>query len=285
MPSTALSPSHALLHRIPALWRASELGAPQGPVFSTGFAALDAVLPGGGWPAGQLTELLQPEAGWREWRLLAPALAPLSQQGTVLLVGPPWVPYLPALAAQGLRVSALRWVQAQTPAERLWVAEQALRCRDLAALLVWLPEGPASQASSLRRLHLAAQAGAQPQPPGLWALRPWRVHAQSSPAPLRIGLSAGAEDGLSLNVFKRRGQALSQALWLAAARPPALRPRPTWPPVPSGPSGPSMHPVGIPVLAPEATDPSAFRVGGRAARAVSDRGAHVVDRPAARTLS
>ncbi|MDD0808754.1 translesion DNA synthesis-associated protein ImuA [Curvibacter sp. RS43] len=275
MSSSSSSSSHRLLQSIPALWRASELGGPQAPVFSTGFAALDAELPGGGWPAGQLTELLQPEAGWREWRLLAPALAPLSQQGSVLLVGPPWVPYLPALASQGLRVSALRWVQAQTPAERLWAAEQALRCRDLAALLVWLPQ---CQASSLRRLHLAAQAGAQPQPPALWALRPWSAQHQSSPAPLRLGLSAGAADGLSVSVFKRRGQLLAQPLCLAAARPPALRPAVGTPVLPITPVTPAAPGLGL-AMSPPGRTPA---LGRSAPGLTLHRVAHVVDRALAR---
>ena len=92
--------SALLLDAIPSLWRASDLGRSAAPVCPSGFAALDAELPGGGWPCGQLTEVLQPEAGWREWRLLAPCLARLSQQGSVVLVGPPLVPHLPALAWQ-----------------------------------------------------------------------------------------------------------------------------------------------------------------------------------------
>ena len=45
------------------------------PITTSGFAALDAQLPGGGWPHGVLTELLLPEPGVGELRLLAPALA------------------------------------------------------------------------------------------------------------------------------------------------------------------------------------------------------------------
>ena len=42
------------------LWRGDEFGAPAASVLPTGFARLDAELPGGGWPCGALTELLQP---------------------------------------------------------------------------------------------------------------------------------------------------------------------------------------------------------------------------------
>ncbi len=59
----------------PALWRASQLGGGRGAVSPSGYAALDAQLPGGGWPHGELTELLLPRCGIGELRLLAPALA------------------------------------------------------------------------------------------------------------------------------------------------------------------------------------------------------------------
>ena len=87
------------------VWRADQLApvAGAGAVRPTGHAALDAELPGGGWPAAGLTELLLPAPGCGELRLLAPALAGLS----VLWVAPPLLPYAPALAALGLAVHRL----------------------------------------------------------------------------------------------------------------------------------------------------------------------------------
>ncbi|MFX8125914.1 hypothetical protein ABTL08_19180, partial [Acinetobacter baumannii] len=40
------------------LWRGSSLGAHSAPTLPSGFAALDAELPGGGWPLGAVTEKL-----------------------------------------------------------------------------------------------------------------------------------------------------------------------------------------------------------------------------------
>jgi hypothetical protein len=57
-----------------AVWRADELARQAGATRPTGHAVLDAVLPGGGWPVGALVEVLQPQAGQGEWRLLLPAL-------------------------------------------------------------------------------------------------------------------------------------------------------------------------------------------------------------------
>lgn len=79
LPPAAADP--VALH--PALWRASQLGRPGREIaWTTGFAALDAVLPGGGWPAGALTELLLPHPGVGEWRLLAPVLAAVQRGGS-----------------------------------------------------------------------------------------------------------------------------------------------------------------------------------------------------------
>jgi len=203
-----------------AVWRADALAhaSGEGRTLPSGHAALDAQLPGGGWPVGALCEILQPQAGQAEWRLLLPALRSLTQ--AVVLVAPPYVPFGPGLAAQGLNVQQLLWVQAQALAERLWAAEQALRCAGVGAVLLWL--GPV-RSEHLRRLHLAAQAHAKL----LWVMRPVAAQDESSPAVLRLVLSeeaagaAGAEGALAVQVQKRRGPPLAQALSLPA-RPAAL---------------------------------------------------------------
>ena len=57
------------------VWRAGELGSASVQTVASGYPALDAVLPGGGWPQGALIEVLQPQSGQQEWGLLAPGLA------------------------------------------------------------------------------------------------------------------------------------------------------------------------------------------------------------------
>jgi len=124
-----------------AIWRGNALGGQAASVLSTGHAALDAELPGGGWPCQSLTEILQAPQAHAEWRLLAPGLARLvAQGGTVLLVGPPHCPHLPALRREGLREDRLIWVDVSVPAERLWATEQALKARSVSAVLAWLPQ-------------------------------------------------------------------------------------------------------------------------------------------------
>src|ERR1035437_149775 len=87
-----------------AIWRGTEVAQASQSVVASGFPALDAQLPGGGWPCNCLTELLQPQPSLCEWRLLSPALAVLvASSGQILLVGPPKRPHAPGLLKLGIR--------------------------------------------------------------------------------------------------------------------------------------------------------------------------------------
>nr|WP_236589343.1 translesion DNA synthesis-associated protein ImuA [Ramlibacter aurantiacus] len=180
------------------VWRVHELAAREEETLSTGLPALDAELPGGGWPVGQLVELLQARPQQHVWRLLLPALARAvqSEAGPVVLVAPPHPVFAPSLAAQGLPGGRLLWVKADKPPARLWSAEQALRCAEAAAVLAWLPK---VEAAELRRLHLAAQQ----QRRLLFVFRPESARHQASPARLRLLVESG--DALKVHVIKRRG--------------------------------------------------------------------------------
>lgn len=202
-----------------AVWRADALGGTPGATMASGHAALDAVLPGGGWPLDAVSEVLQPHGLHAEWRLLLPALVRLQQAGAgaLVLVGPPHLPFGPALKAQGLAVQRLLCVQVAEPPGRLWAAEQALRCSGVQAVLAWLPQ---VRADHLRRLQVAAQMHRKP----LFALRPAQAQAESSPAVLRLQLAwppakpagpAQGADVLCLRVLKRRGPPLAQPLLLS----------------------------------------------------------------------
>ena len=211
-----------------AVWSADTLGGAPGATLTSGYPALDAVLPGAGWPLDALSELLQPPGLHAEWQLLLPALVRLQQAspGELVLVGPPHVPFGPALQSQGLAVQRLLWVQVSEPQARLWATEQALRCAGVLAVLAWLPQVRAEQ---LRRLQLAAQTHGKP----LFALRPAQAQADSSPAVLRLLLAPWPDnlavetqtqtqaqsqvqgtDALCLHVLKRRGPPLLQPLLL-----------------------------------------------------------------------
>jgi protein ImuA len=193
------------------LWRADRLASPVGGSEAlarpTGFAVLDAELPGGGWPAAGLTELLHSAPGSGELRLLAPMLA--ASSAPLLWVAPPLQPYAPALMALGLPPERLVVAEAERAADAAWAAEQALRAGVLAAVLWWQGREPVAS-PTLRRLHLASLEGRTP----LFALRPMSVRSHSSPALLRLALDLSAPGQLALDVFKRRGPPLAAPLMI-----------------------------------------------------------------------
>src|SRR5690349_1866012 len=141
-----------ILQRQP-VWRGASLaqGVPGAP---TGFDSLDAALPGRGWPAAQLTELLADATGIGELQLVLPVLRALTTSGKrVVWLAPPHLPYPPALAASGLDVARLAIVQPRSRVDALWAAEQVLRTSASHALLAWLPR---LRYAELQRLALAA---------------------------------------------------------------------------------------------------------------------------------
>lgn len=205
------------------LWRASELATHDTPALPSGHTALDAALPGGGWPLGPLIDVLLPPGGHPEWRLLLPALQQV--RAATVLVGCPHLPHLPALTAQGLKPRPLVHITAHSATERLWAAEQALHCHELGALLVWLP---AASPAALRRLQLSPRAAGDDTgtpPPLVLALRPRAHRHEACAAPLRLSVDSLGRDGLRVEVFKRRGPPLLQPLHLVTPLPVGTRAR------------------------------------------------------------
>jgi protein ImuA len=201
------------------IWRAGELsGAASQEAVGTGYPLLDAVLPGHGWPQGAMTEVLQPQAGLHEWGLTARALAGvqaasgLQQTGRMLvLVGPPHLPFGPALGARQIdmaRVLCVRGKAGNAPS-LLWATREALQCADVAGVLAWLPD---ARSAHLRRLQIAAHMHNKL----LFVFRPLRAQHESSPAPLRLLLEGAVhEDGnLLVHVLKRRGPPLAAPILL-----------------------------------------------------------------------
>ncbi|QQX85244.1 translesion DNA synthesis-associated protein ImuA [Cupriavidus necator] len=180
----------------PALWRASQLARNTTRTVDTGYPALSAELPGGGWPTGTLVELLVQQAGIGELRLLRPALVSVSKRSIVFLE-PPHAPQSVAFANWGLAPEQVLWVRGRRTADSLWAAEQLLRAGTCGALLFWQSH---IRGESLRRLHLAAQSGET-----LFCLmRPLACAQDASPAPLRLRVTP-AETGVEVLFIKRRG--------------------------------------------------------------------------------
>lgn len=186
----------------PAIWRGGDC-APEPAAVPSGFAALDAVLPGRGWPQAALTEVVLAREGIGEVRLALPALVRL-QAGNrdVVWIAPPHLPYAPALAAAGLDLARLLIVRCRSVADQLWAYEQALRAPECGAAFAWL--GPHDD-RVLRRLAVAAREGRT------WGVL-WRRPGQqavATAAPLRLALAPQGRR-LAVQVMKRRGGGVAQ---------------------------------------------------------------------------
>ena len=197
----------------PSLWLGHQLGRIGSDAVATGFARLDAELPGGGWPRRALAELLLPHAGVGEIRLLAPALVAAQRAGRlVMFFDPPAALAAAALAGLGFDVEELLIIQTRARvvpgSDSLWALEQALKSGHVGAVVAWLP--PRLRADRLRRLQLAAHQHDGPA----FVMREAAVAGRPTASPLRLGLQAGGADRLQVRVLKRRGPPLEAPLSL-----------------------------------------------------------------------
>ena len=197
----------------PSLWLGHQLGRIGSDAVATGFARLDAELPGGGWPRRALAELLLPHAGVGEIRLLAPALVAAQRADRlVMFFDPPAALAAAALAGLGFDVEELLIVQTRARvvpgSDSLWALEQALKSGHVGAIVAWLP--PRLRADRLRRLQLAAHQHDGPA----FVVREAAVAGRPTASPLRLGLQAGGADRLQVRVLKRRGPPLEAPLSL-----------------------------------------------------------------------
>ncbi|TVP80574.1 translesion DNA synthesis-associated protein ImuA [Thioalkalivibrio sp.] len=181
----------------PGIWRGREAGSPTVPARPSGHAQLDQALQGG-WPRGQLTELIGGPFGSGETRILLPMLAACTRdQRRVVLVGPPATPWIPGWRQLGVDPELVLMIRTATEEDAVWSCEQILRQPDTGALLAWLR---GTDGAPLRRLRLAASAGDA----CAFLYRPPAAAQQPSPAHLRIRWQ-GDGDHLRLEVIKQTG--------------------------------------------------------------------------------
>jgi hypothetical protein len=177
------------------VWRGQAVATPSAQCQPTGNSALDAVLPGGGWPDAALSEILVAATGTGELRLLWPTLARLTRAGErVVLIGPLHQPYPQAWLAAQIDLRYLSIVQSQSR-DILWATEQCLRSGSCGAVVCWPRE---ADDRSLRRLQIAAETGQTLA----FAYRPLAASVNASPAALRLVVDA---QPVQIRVLKCRG--------------------------------------------------------------------------------
>jgi cell division inhibitor SulA/protein ImuA len=186
-----------LLQNNPQIWRAKDAGRYQMAGTPTGFLELDAILPGGGWPANAILEMVVPQPGIGELRLLLPLMRSMTQQRRwILWVSPPYIPYAPALERAGIDMNYVVVIQADhSHKDTLWSIEKALQSKACALVFTWL-NGLAHGA--IRRLQLAAETGHS------LAVLFRQRDDKHSPAALRLRLHPSAA-GVHVEVLKARG--------------------------------------------------------------------------------
>jgi len=210
MNTVATAPSLDAVLNHPAIWRGGACARVSTPGVPTGFAELDAFIPGGGWPVGALTEIYAERTGIGEFQLIMPAAATLTQSGRwVSFITPPHVPYAPALIENGVNLARLLTINTAAD-DSLWAAEQALSAHCCGAAALWLDH---IHERALRRLQLAAENGGST----LFLFRSARV-APASPAVLRLHVSR-AQNRTIVRILKRRGGGLPAPITLDLHRP------------------------------------------------------------------
>jgi hypothetical protein len=190
----------------------------------TGFAALDAELPGGGWPRGAVVEMMVRHDGIGEMALLMPALTMMATKAAnwVVCVAPPMLPFAPGVA--GAAISRLMVVHACGD-DAAWACARALDTEGVGVLLAWLPN---SRAATLRRLQLLAEHSEAL----VFVFRPCVCARQASPAPLRLMVEAnkfysdgvspaptGECESLAIHLLKRRGAGRVAPVYVKVSRP------------------------------------------------------------------
>lgn len=178
-------------------WRARRPGVDAG-IIATGFSELDALLPGGGWPRGAVTEIGIARQSVGALRLLLPVLAQLSHENRWLgWVAPPHIPYSPALAAAGVDVSRVLLVHPSARQDGLRAVEQCLRAGTCGAVLAWPMLG---DPGVMPRLQRAACAGDSTG----FMFCPQQLATRPSAAALRIRLDTHSDGNLSVSLLRRR---------------------------------------------------------------------------------
>lgn len=190
------------LDNIPHVWRGIVRDPrARGAIIPSGFSALDDAL-GGGWPAGELIELLVDQEGIGELQLLLPlarALMDERPEYVILWVNVAYDLNAVALLQHGIEPSRQWFAGPLRDRDSVYCIETGVRSQACALVLAWLPTASTSQ---LRRIKLGCVATRTM----CVLFRPQSARSSASPAGLRASL-VNHEARLQIDVFKQRARA------------------------------------------------------------------------------
>lgn len=195
-----------LLQNNSSIWRGRESVQVNVRSLSTGFKALDDILPANGWPLNALVEILLPHWGIGELQLLLPALVSATQNKPcqarqtekqwIAMLAPPFIPYAPALSHAGVNLEHFIVIPKEAiNNEALWAMEKILHSQSCCIAMCW-PHYINDKA--VRRLQVMAE---ERDSLG-FIFRTQRVY--SSAAALRLSLAIIGRH-LQVTVLKARG--------------------------------------------------------------------------------
>ena len=163
----------------------------------TGFDVLDTQLYNRGWPVGGCIEVISDQCGLDAMGVFMPIMKQLSGQGRwQVFIDPPYTPYAPLLAGEGIDLQEIMLVHPKSRDEVLWSTEQALRSSTCSAVFVWLGATDYRYAE-LRKIQLAAASHGTPAV----LFRSSEALEQASPASLKIHIDGYRQ----IKILKQRG--------------------------------------------------------------------------------
>jgi len=181
---------------------------PQRQTLSTGYAALDIMLPHGGWPMGAITEIFCSENNEFALPLVLPALASLSQtQRWLTLVSPPNAPSSQQLRTAGIDLSHMLMIHPHATCNGLWAVEQALRAGTSSAVLSWVNNADHRAMQDLRGAALAGRSC------GLVFRPDWSAD-QPSANNLRLRLTPMPDQSIYIELLEKHSSKATSAIFI-----------------------------------------------------------------------
>jgi protein ImuA len=194
---------------------AAETAAEEVPTFSSGAAAVDRLLPGGGLRHGMLVEWLaeRPGCGAGTLGLLA-AREACRAGGMMVVLDRAGMFYPPAAAGWGVDPARLIVVRPKNARDEIWAAVQSLRSPVVAAVWTMIDR---LGSRNFRRLQLAAEAG------GTLGVLVRGASARGQPSWADVRLEVRARQGdwetRRQGELVHRGASLSPPLLVSLSRP------------------------------------------------------------------